>query len=154
VDANQLDVRNDLGEIIDKAIGDGAKLCGLDEQDITPNIQMLGMKKDYSMYWRTSNRSEMNFGWGTNKLAPKISLGAGSAVDEILNDLVPFGTEYSFSTSYKYRLTDASNVYMWYNRSYNRPQEGFAGTEAGDIDDYLEDNKGAHKVGIKVEMSF
>ncbi len=157
IDANVSLVKNDNGDVIDKTIGNGVANCNVgdpakDPEDINPVIRYKTRSQSYSLYWKTSKRADMNFSVGTKRDSAKISLGAGSAVDDALKALIPSTQSQSFSASLNYRLTDVSTAKMWYNDGYiSHLSEFYKSTGSLNTDRV---SAMGDSVGFSLEMSF
>ncbi|HOO55688.1 MAG TPA: S-layer homology domain-containing protein [bacterium] len=146
IDGNYSEVKDDQGNVIDKFIGNGIADCNPNSPTFDNNDLMIMLRfgykdQSYKLYWRTSKKAEFSttYSFGDTRINIESSV---APVKDAVQDLVDQGRDYQFSNNLKYRLTDVSNVEMWYNFGYTRPMQLSLDTDAWS------------EVGIKLYMSF
>lgn len=148
IDGNYTYVYDDQRNVIDAFIGNGRANCDLtspqyDDSDLEIMLRFLMRSNDFNIFWRTSNRSELSIDYGFDDMRLNATSNVAAIQDAVTN-LVSQGRTYSMGTNLKYRLTDVSDVNVWY-KTYNMPR----GTDLQDSSKHL-----YNTVGAKISMSF
>ena len=169
IDANdRLEIKDEFGTLIGKSMGNGHANClgpAAENQDFILTLRFKQVDEKYSIFWRTSKKSELSVGFGRS-MQTLVLDSSDPTVSSIIRDAVTFGGEsYYLNNSFSYRLTDVSTISMWYNNKYYRAADplGIAMIPASnsqtlDIDNetnlWLQDHQDTSSIGFSLNFSF
>jgi len=125
IDSNYSDILDDRGNIIQCYIGNGRADCNTnsptyDDEDLYLMLRFKYVENKFGIFWRTSSKAEYNFSYGIKDTRLNIATGVDGLNAAISSAIGSQGREYSMGNNLKYRLTDVSNIEMWYNLSFGR----------------------------------
>lgn len=142
IDSNITRVQDDFGNTISSYIGNGITDCEKDG-DLSVSLFYKMRTQKYNMYWKTSKKSDLSIDYNIED-SQFSAVSREKALVDAVENLIDSGRKYYMSYHYKYKLTDVSNVELWMNKNFGRP----------DISKAHPDAELKHNVGIKMNMSF